>query len=374
MSFTSPVDIANRALQHCGATRIDVALGFAENSKNASECAFCYDKLRQAELRRNVWRFAIREACLRAMDVNTLLLSASMWSSVTTYFVGSIVSDETGQLWISRIPDNLGYQPENSLTWEQYFGPLTVARYDSTTSYMAGELVYTTAGDGTNRVYRSLQSSNSDTPSTATAWAATTTYFKNQVVTESAVAYMSLVDLNLNQQPSLTPAAWTTTFVGGTGSLKWLQIGGAEFPMGVTVVTPNVVYPLGSGPSTQTATRNVYMLPSGFLREAPQDPKVSTPYDDWRFESDFIVTDRVDPIVFRFVTDSVNVTKMDPMFCEGLAARIGFEICEIVTQSSDKLKTIAGLYQKAITDARAINGIETGPTEPPEDDFISCRA
>ena len=58
--FQNPVDIANRALQHCGAQRIDPTLGFTENSVNASECAFAYDKLRSAELQRNYWKFATK--------------------------------------------------------------------------------------------------------------------------------------------------------------------------------------------------------------------------------------------------------------------------------------------------------------------------
>ena len=47
MAYLTPVDVANRALQHLGATRIDAALGFAESSLNASETAFAYDKLLQ---------------------------------------------------------------------------------------------------------------------------------------------------------------------------------------------------------------------------------------------------------------------------------------------------------------------------------------
>jgi hypothetical protein len=64
---------------------------------------------------------------------------------------------------------------------------------------------------------------------------------------------------------------------------------------------------------------------------------------------------------------------MDPMFCEGLAARIGLEICEEVTQSGEKLKTIASEYKLFMSEAREINGIEVGPVESPEDDYIVCR-
>ena len=429
--FSTAVDIANRALDHCGADPIDIALGFAEPSKNAKTCARVYDKVRRAELRRNVWRFAIKKVILRALDTNTMLLVPALWASGTTYFVGSIVADQTGQLWISQIPNNLGNQPENSYTWAQYFGPMAVSLWTNATSYAAGELAYTTAGDGTNRTYLSLQSDNADNPATATAWDATAVYSKNQVVTYLTIPYMSRIDLNTNQTPTasapdwsalttygagaavtgsngvrytsiaggnlnnnpvttvgfwtntgiLTP--WRTVFTGGTGSLKWLQIGGAEFPIGVGLTTLNIVYPLGSGPSSQSTSRNVYRLPAGFLRKSSSDPKAGSTsylgadwglaYGDWNFEGDYIVSSDVGPIMLRFVADTVDVTKMDDMFCEGLAARIGLEICEPITQSSDKLKTIASIYEKHMGDARLVNGVETGSEEPPTDDYIACR-
>ena len=182
MPYLTPVDVANRALQHLGAARIDAALGFTEPSLNASETAFAYDKLRQSELSTGVWRFAIKKAILRPIDSNTLILRPTLWSSVTTYFVGSIVSDQTGQLWLSKTRNNVGNDPTQTLAWEQYFGPLTVMKYDSSTAYFAGELVYTAPGDGSYNVYYSLQSSNAVDPSLPNQWSITTTYFQNQIV------------------------------------------------------------------------------------------------------------------------------------------------------------------------------------------------
>lgn len=410
---------------------MDPVLGFTETSKNARQVSFVYDKLRRAELRRNVWRHAIRRAVMRAINSDTMLLAASMWVETTTYFVGSVVSDDNNVLWISVVPNNLGNTPANSTTWGRYFGPLTVSLYDDTTTYFAGELVYTAPGDGTNRVYLSLQSANSDTPSTATDWDATAVYLKNQVVTYSSVAYMSLIDLNTNQTPSASAAnwdagtvyalndlvngsdgvtyrslvgantgndpttdivnwvstgaltAWTTVFTGGAGSLKWLLIGGAEFPYGVGLSELNIIYPLGSGPSTQVTTRNAYRLPAGFLRKAPQDPKAGSnsylgapsnlEYNDWNLEGNYIVSSQVEPIILRFIADVTDVKQFDDMFCEGLGARIALETCEVLTQSTQKVSNIASQYQKFMGEARTINAIETGSEEPPLDDYIACR-
>jgi hypothetical protein len=432
--FTTPTDIGNRALQHCGAEMMDAVLGFSEVSKAARQVSFVYGKLRRAELEENVWTFATRRAALRAIDVNTMLLNPAVWVASISYLVGSIVSDATNTLWISRTQNNLGNQPQTSPgNWDPYFGPLTATLFDPTLAYFAGELVYTAAGDGTNRVYLSLQSANSDVPATGTTWLATTTYNTNQAVTYLSVSYRSLIDLNINQLPTAAPAAWsaattysigqtvynpvdgliyssigngnlnnnpattggvfwtntlvlcpwTTVLAAGGGSLKWLEIGGAEFPSGVGLTTLNVSYPIGSGPSSQDSSKNLFRLPAGYLRDAPQDPKAGSAtnlgaptnslYSDWVFENDFIVTATSTVIVLRFVADVQDVTRMRTLFCEGLAASIAKEICEPMTQSTAKLGAITDAYKKVMNRAKTANAIEAGSEEPPMDDWLACR-
>lgn len=432
-AFETAADIGNRACDHWGAEPLDPTLGFSEISKSAQFLSRNYDKLRQAELRANYWKFALKSAVLRAIDTTTMLLTPVLWGSATTYFRGSIVSDGNGHLWISNIPNNLGLQPEVTPYWDEYFGPLTVSLYDTsgTTAYYAGEIVYTAAGDGTSRVYLSLISGNSDVPSTGTAWSATSTYFKNQVVVISAVAYMSRIDLNINQAPASSPAnwaigttyalnalatgsdgvtykslangnvghdptidlgahwqntgvltPWTTVFVGGIGSLNWLQIGGAEFPNGVTLQTLNIMYPLGAGPAFQSSTSNAFRLPAAFLRRAPDTANTGVSvlggpsgigYSDWNFEGQYITAPYSGLIKVRFVADLIDVTQMDAMFCEGLGIRIAFEGMELITQSPDKQSVIASKYKKFRGDAATIDGIERGTGDEPDDDYVTVR-
>lgn len=431
-AFRTPVDIGNRALQFCGANRMDPTLGFSDSSvRGAAEVGFVYDKLREAELKRNCWVFATRRTILRPIDGNTMLLTPALWSASTSYFRGCIVTDQAGNLWISQIPSNLNNDPLLTVFWEPYFGPLAVPLYATATAYLAGELVYTAAGDGTVRVYLSLVNNNSDVPATPTTYSASTTYFKNQIVTFSSVAYMSLIDFNLNNEPDLAPSLfniattysagtkvgasdgmiyqsvgsgnlgndptvdggthwtntnvlnpWTTVFTGGSGSLNWRQIGGKEFPAGVSLTTLNIVYPLGAGPSTQTSSRNVFKLPAGFLKTAPQNPKGTASwlggpsgetYNDWNFENGYLVSAETGPISLRFIADMTDVARMDAMFCEGLAARIGMAVCATVNQSDAKLKTIAGEYTQFMGDARKSDAIEAGYDDPPDDDYLSVR-
>ena len=428
--FLTDLDIRNRALQHCGARRVASA---TEVSKENNETKFVYGKLRRAELERNTWTFATKRAILRPVDNTTMLLAPGAWVSTVTYFVGSIVADGFNNNWSSKIPDNVGNDPTQSPNaWEPYFGTMTVQPWLSTTTYFSGELVYTAAGDGTNRVFISLQNANADNPATATAWSATASYNRNAIVTYLAVAYMSRIDLNLNQVPATTFAAewavgttygaaakvtgsdgtiyssiaggnigndpvisptfwtntgvlspWDTTFVSGTGSMKWRQIGGAEFPNGVGLRELNIIYPLNTGPTTQESTRNIYRLPNGYLKTCSQDPKAGAtsylgaeaglPYKDWLFESGYIVSRETDPIMFRFVADVTDVSMFQTQFAEGLACRLALEVCEGLTNSSSKLADISKEYDRFMNEARRSNAIEAGSEEPPVDDYIAAR-
>lgn len=428
-AFKIPVNIGNRALQHCGAARMGSA-GFNEDSRNAAEVSFAYDPQREVELRRRYWNFAIKRAVLRAIDDNTMRLDPALWSPGTTFFVGSIVSDQAGNFWTSRIPNNLNNDPLLTTFWEPYFGPLSVSLYDSATAYCTGEVVYTTSGNGTALIYLSLQSDNSDAPGTATPYDATVTYSKNQVVTFAAVAYMSLIDFNRNNEPDLAPPLfdlavtyasgalvggsdgviyqsvgsgnigheptlndgnwtstgvlnpWTTVFVGGTGSDKWLLIGGTSFPAGVALTTLNITYPAGAGPSWQSGSRNVFLKPAGYLRLAPQNPKPGlnslggpsgVGYDDWLLEGEYLTSSSAGPITLRFVADFTDVARMEADFCEAVAARIAMAICDTITQSNAQLQIVQGVFKKWESDALTVDGIESGFEDPPDDDLITVR-
>lgn len=414
--FNQPVDIANRALQHVGTSLI---VTLADDDKGASEISFCYDKLRRAELRRNVWRFATRRAVLYPINTNsnptgansgnsipnafstpaptsvlpTMLLVPPVWSNETTYPFGSIVADSASppNFWQSTIDANTGNEPGavGGLVWDTYFGSMCVQPFsansttgmgvagDQNLAYYTGDLTYETNNQGTTTVYLSLVPQNTDDPSVPNLWCATTIYQAgNTVIDSNSVMWQSQIDFNVGNVPAAN-AYWEAAPSGYTGSDNWLPL------IGATLQDINIMYPLGSGPSIQTETRNVFMLPNAYLRTAPQDPKAGSVsflgapsnlgYEDWEFEGNFLVSRTPYPIVFRFVADVTLVPKFDDMFCEGLAARIGMEICEAMTQSNQKIGTIASAYNKFMSEARIVNGIETGATEPPMDNYIQCR-
>lgn len=62
--MASPESICNRALQHLGASRI---VSLTQDTPNARECNALYEEVRDRELRRNNWSFAIKRASLPAL-------------------------------------------------------------------------------------------------------------------------------------------------------------------------------------------------------------------------------------------------------------------------------------------------------------------
>lgn len=424
MAFIDSLDIANRTCQHLGATRI---ANPTEDSVANAEISFAYDKLRRAELRRNTWRFATKKAVLRPIDVTTFLISAAQWNAGIQYLPGSIVSDVNGQLWITNVANNLGNDPNQTDVWDSYFGSMTADVYDATggTAYYAGDLVYIQNLDGSYNIYLSLQNANTEVPNVADTWNATTTYQQDETVAYSGTQWRSLIALNTNNIPAAGPTNWvgTQTYAYGVevtgtdgfiyssntnGNLGqnpvtdngtyWFNRGvpnawtaipaipvssSAWVPLYASLVSFNFVYPIGVGPVSQSMTKNIFRLPAGYLREAPQNPKAGinsflgapayNSLNDWLLEGNYLISQYAQPIIFRFIADVQKVSDMDDLFCEGFAARIAVETCETITNSNTKQQTCINLYTKFMGEARTVNAIETGPVEPPEDDYITCR-
>lgn len=380
--FQAAVDIANTALQLLGQPRI---AAFTDDAKGASETAFCYDKLRRAELQRNVWRFSVRTVALRAIDPTVMRLVAPAWDATKTYLMGSIVS-YNGQTWQALGPVPINQEPDTTQAyWDVYFGSMNVTQWlDPTQStnttvvggYYAGELVYVLASNVVS-VYLSLVNGNQVDPRTVPAWSATTTYNSGDTVVESATTYQSIGDLNLDNTPpsaqwEAVPATQPDSMVGQS----WLKLA-------ATVASMKFVYPIGAGPGTQSTTRNAFQLPNGYLKEAPQDPKAgllsflgapsNSAANDWMFAGNYITSADAPVIILRFAADVTSVPAMTEMFCQGLACRIATQVCEPLTQSTSKLSMCAQTYKAFMSEARSSNAIEEGADEPPLDDWLACR-
>lgn len=421
--FLDSLDIANRALQFCGLGGADRIQTVDEDSKANSETTFVYDKLRRVELQRNIWTFATRKAILRPMDTDVMIMEPAAYDATAEYDRGSVVKDDNDYWWMSVIDQNTNNAPGSTTAWEAYFGPKTVHPHDATVEYFAGELVYLeTDPAGSFVVFMSLVNQNDDVPDTAEAYDATVLYHRGARVQSGGFMWLSQIEINRGITPAEPPADWssatsyatndtvtasdgyiyTSTANGNQGNDPvlggdWTQGAAAAWtkvpepyeaantwlPLYVGLKSPMFFYPIGTGPASQRGTGNIYILPAGYLKRAPQDPKAGAHsylgapsglhYDDVNLENGCIVARDTGPRMIRFIADIVDVTKMDDLFCEGLAARIGREVCEPLTQSTQKLNSIGQAYQKFMSEARLSNLIEVGPIEPPEDDYITCR-
>jgi hypothetical protein len=325
MAFLSAVDIANRALQRVGSPLITT---FGDNTKQAKQAAFAYGKVKTAELRRSVWRFATKRAVLRPLTATTKRFIPPVWQEPSDYSVGAVVQDNLGIYWICMVantatatngPGSIQVgQPNN---WQQYFGPVVGDLYSDTTSYYAGEPVYAVVDD-------------------VDTW------------------YISLVNGNVGNAVG-TAADWTA-------------INATDLPI-------NYMVPAGYGVTNKVA-RNIYPLPNGYLRPAAPDPRTpgAASLDtsaalrvlDWQAESGYFVSANTQPIIFRFVADISDVSQFDDLFCEGLAARLGYELCETLTQSAVKLQACGMAYNQFMRDARNANKLEIGSTETDDDIYL----
>ncbi len=258
-----------------------------------------------------------------------------------------------------------------------------------TTTYQLNQLV-----EGSNgALYQSLSNLNIGNDPTITAscpaWLVGTTYAKgayafdsfNQIYTSNAAG-------NVGNTPSynsthwtytgMWAASWTTANVSvpGVASNNWHYLSGSLQPI-------NIVFPLGSGPLSQPRTRNLYLLPANYLERAPPEDNMgskiawlgarSAASEDYVFEGPYIISTSSSPLLLRFISDFQNVALMDPMFCEGLAARMGWELAGPLSQKPELRVACEREYKHQMGEARVKNAIEFGPTAPPQDDYISVR-
>ena len=392
-AFSTPLDIANRALQLIGQPRMTL---WTDNSVAAAEMRFAFDKLRQAELRRNVWRFSIARSAIYPVSTTTRTWVPPAYNAATTYPVGAVVSylDTYGRtlLWSSAVTGNVGNLPGSPgvSQWEQYFGPLIgdlwnefniATAVTATQAYYAGDIVYLIASDGVFNFYRSLVNSNQDSPVVTDLWTAfdenndPVYYQTGAIISYNGTDYSSKIDENTNIIPGTDASAWLAISPTNV-SYNWVALNGTSNALAI-------VYPIDVGPVEQTASRNAFQLPYGYMREASQDPKAGSisilgapsnrQYDDFELEGNYLISQDPGPIVYRHVQDVADPSKMDAMFCEGLALRLAHDLCEIITQSSEKKTGLMRDYIKFMTEARIVNSIEVDSDEPPLDDWLNCR-
>jgi len=386
----SPTDIANRACQKVGAELIANGALMTEQSKPAEQIRACYDFLRRAELRRNPWVFGIRTVSIRPLSFGSRKLTFGTWAIGTSYSKRDIVTGDDGQIYFSRVNANIGNTPSTSPDqWTLYFGPRIAEEFITTWgsgyTYMQGD--HSIGSDGNS--YISLVDTNinhNPVGDGGVHWAADTSnyagatkssFFTGELVHIGQTIYLSLTNNNGQGTVNTYPQNYFTG-LPPPSTVTWMTL---TTPPTVDKVVFN--YPVGAGPVQDFMTRNVYVLPVGFLRTVPQNPKAGqalylgapdgSEFQDWVYQGGMFITADTGVINYRFMADISNCDEFDPMFVDGFACRIATEVCEPLTQSTAKLQGIAAEYKMFMGEARNTNAIENGPTYPPEDSYVTCR-
>jgi hypothetical protein len=396
LAFSQPVDIANIGLGLLGQDSITAANFQTPVTKGAREMARVYDKLRVTALRRSTWRFSTRRTVMRAVDPATSFWTPPTYSPTATYVPG-YVTVYNGDWYQAQFGVAVGDIPNIMPTWLRYFGPMVLDPFDTAgeTQYFTGDLVVVPE-----------------------QWLVGSTYAQNTLIARTALGqtlfYFSLQNGNIGNDPAASVGWWQqfaidfphqeypagpfiyTDFNGGPivymalltfpphpyeyipppPNPFWLEMDG-------TLNAVQILYPLGTGPTWQTETRNIFRLPYGFIRQVPTDPKsdlqppVGGPAyhaeSDALIEGQWMVSAYPGPMLMRFVADVIDVPSMDPLFCMYLAAFCAYQTCEAITQKSDKLAEAKMAMKEARGDAVTINGIETGTVDPDEDEYILAR-
>jgi hypothetical protein len=195
MAFVTPIDIANRALQHLSDGGLRIAT-FQDTSQAAREVNRGYDDLRLAELSRHTWAFSLRKARVRPITLSAQTWLPPTYVAATTYTVGQVVmfaggtyANSANYPWILQVPSATGLSPDISPQWSHYFGSLIADVFNSGAIYAAGEVVLVPE-----------------------QWLISATYPSGAIVNFGGIFVVSLANNNIGQSPATTIGQWWATY------------------------------------------------------------------------------------------------------------------------------------------------------------------
>jgi len=117
-----------------------------------------------------------------------------------------------------------------------------------------------------------------------------------------------------------------------------------------------------------------YLLPADFIRLAEDDQaRVDCGERDWIIENGRIKTDDSAPLQIRYISRVSDVSMMTPLFREGLATKLAFELCEQLTQSNTKKDELREDLKDVISRGKKSNAFQKPSKRPPEDTWVTAR-
>jgi len=112
-----------------------------------------------------------------------------------------------------------------------------------------------------------------------------------------------------------------------------------------------------------------FTLPTDCLRvRRPNDAQL-----DWKIEGRKILTNGGNVLYLAYVADIEDVAQWDSAFYEVFATALAIKLVDRLTTSNVKKSTLKDDYKAEVSAARLADAFESGPDEPPEDDWITAR-
>jgi len=127
---------------------------------------------------------------------------------------------------------------------------------------------------------------------------------------------------------------------------------------------------------------NQYPIPSDCLRilqvgdyyPAPDlSDLISGSGAEYQLEGNKILTYDSGPLNLRYLSRVTDPTQFDPAFDDAFASLLAFNVCEALTQSSQKKESALRDYRLALSDAIRSNAIESPPESLADTTWISVR-
>ncbi len=112
-----------------------------------------------------------------------------------------------------------------------------------------------------------------------------------------------------------------------------------------------------------------FTLPSDCLRIIkPRDASL-----DWLIQGRKLLTNYGDTIYLKYIAKITDPNLFDPLFSEMLSMKMAFEMCEEITQSTNKQQGILNDYERIKMEAKQVNAFETIPVVSEDGSWITAR-
>ncbi len=116
-----------------------------------------------------------------------------------------------------------------------------------------------------------------------------------------------------------------------------------------------------------------YALPEDFLRLSEICNADYRETDNYEIEGGYILCNYETPLKIKYVSRITTSSIFPPYFCEALACKLAFELCERLKQDQARKQTLMQEYALAISEAKKCNAIQLATMQMPKGSLIDVR-